>query len=132
MASECTCPNCGLGAEAPAPPKGRRPRFTPEERVQRQRKASRLYYHSHKAEIRVRHRAYVAQHYAANREVILERLRLKRLAAKAAKADKAAMAEGAEGAEGCEVPPGPKITSSEAFLGIPEAFRQDVSFDSST
>ena len=86
----CTCPNCGHRAEAPAPPKGRRPKFTAEERAQRQREASRCYYHSHKAEIQERHRAYMAQHYAANREAILEGLRLKRAAAKAARAGKAA------------------------------------------
>ena len=102
MASTCTCPNCGHGAEAPAPPKGRRPIFTPEERAQRHREASRRYYNGHKAEIQEARRAYMRQHYQANREAILARLRLKRLAAKAAKADKAAVPEGRE------APPAPE------------------------
>ena len=94
----CTCPNCSYVVEAPAPSKGRRPRLTPEEQARRHREAQRRYYSGHKAEILEARRAYMRQRYQDNREAILERRRLKRLAAKAAKAeaarvDKAAMAE---------------------------------------
>ena len=94
----CTCPNCSYVVEAPAPSKGRRPRLTPEEQARRHREAQRRYYNTNRAQIQETRRAYMRQRYQDNREAILERHRLKRLAAKAAKAeaarvDKAAMAE---------------------------------------
>jgi uncharacterized Zn finger protein (UPF0148 family) len=120
----CTCPNCSYVLKAPAPPKGRRTRLTPEEQAQRHREASRRYYNTNRVHIQEARREYMRQRYQDNREAILERRRLKRFATKVAKAGKTAMVGE------CELPPGPKAMSKEAFLEIPEDFRQDASYDS--
>ncbi len=68
------CPHCN--AEVPCA--AARAKLTTEERAERKREQARAWYEKNKESRRPSHAAYMKTYYAANREAILERLRVKR------------------------------------------------------
>ena len=85
------CPHCSTKIDSPsdkcrvtsAPSRlDGKPRLAADERAQHRRETQRRYYLSHKVERREKRLAESRAYYERNREAILQRLRLKRIAAK--------------------------------------------------